>query len=81
LRSAKAPTFTSKSRESFSAESSSSAHLCDGCFCAELPTEKWGAKTTAFGVATSLVRIHSEVTLTLNQSEQEVDTTMIFNRY
>jgi hypothetical protein len=41
-----------------------------------LPTEKWGAKTTAFGVVTNLIRIHSGVTLAPKQSEQEMDTTM-----
>jgi hypothetical protein len=34
-----------------------------------LPTEKCRAKTTAFGVVTNLVPIHSGVTLTLKQSE------------
>ena len=47
-------------------------------FHTELPTEKWGAKITTFGVVANLVRIHSDVTLTLKQSEQELDTAMTF---
>jgi hypothetical protein len=69
-----------RNRESgWSAESGPIADLCGGFFYTELPTEKWGTKTTAFGVVTNPVCIHSGVTLAVKPRSQEMDTMMTFS--